>query len=88
MKKDYNLIGKIVSGDRLNLFLSLSFAERKKYTRSCFGKRRYRDIREAKEVADFYKRKDGVFLRIYKCRLCEGYHLTKKAKHKFTNNGS
>jgi len=73
-------LNRVLTGVRLELFLTSPLSERKKITNSCLRKSRYETIQEAKKVADYYKDKENLTLRIYKCKPCGGYHLTKKAK--------
>lgn len=46
--------------------------------RSCFGKSAYR----TEEIAEKYKAKAeearGITLRVYSCKICKQFHLTKK----------
>ena len=48
------------------------------WLRSCGGKVRYRRRQHAAVVADDCKAKRNIDLRMYKCRHCNGWHLTKK----------
>ena len=43
-----------------------------KMARQCSSKRRFKDIEQAKTVKRFYPN-----MRIYECKYCNGYHLTK-----------
>lgn len=44
----------------------------------CAGKRRYRNAEAAGQAASSAReRSPGLLLRIYPCRVCEGFHLTK-----------
>jgi hypothetical protein len=73
-------LNKVITGARLQLFLTSPTQKRKKITNDCLRKRRYQSITEAKRVVDFYKQAEGLNLRIYKCKHCKGHHLTKKAQ--------
>jgi hypothetical protein len=73
-------LNKVVTGARLQMFFTSPPQERKKITHDCLRKRRYSTIPEVKAVVDFYKQAENLTLRIYKCRHCSGYHLTKKTQ--------
>lgn len=45
---------------------------------SCHGKKWYSDREFARRVARYVKSKRGTDLRVYPCRLCGGWHVTKR----------
>jgi len=45
-------------------------------------KRLYETVAIAKQVAAHSLRDKGITLRVYKCRLCRHYHLTKQVPRK------
>lgn len=46
--------------------------------KTCFSKTRYDTKEIAEEQADKIYFEDGIMLYVYKCPLCNGYHLTRK----------
>ena len=46
--------------------------------RACSRKKRYGTMHEAERYAAKYELRRGVRLRIYRCPVCGGYHLTHK----------
>lgn len=48
----------------------------------CFSKTRYNTKEEADKTADYIYETENVMLYVYKCPICNGFHLTKK-KGKF-----
>ena len=46
--------------------------------KTCFSKRRYETEDEAWHVSDFLYETYNLDLGVYKCPICEGYHLTKR----------
>lgn len=49
----------------------------------CLKKVRYRSTSEAMKVAVRRSRESGIGLRVYGCRLCGGFHLTKRSLEEF-----
>lgn len=47
-----------------------------KLYKQCLKKKRYSTFRLAKKVAKISLDKRGAELRIYKCDICNGFHLT------------
>ena len=47
----------------------------------CDSKRRYSSPQEAEKNAKAMRRKRDAKLRVYRCRFCKGWHLTKKLDH-------
>ena len=46
----------------------------------CAGKRFYKTANLAARAAAGRRSVDGVFLRVYQCPVCGGFHLTKQEK--------
>ena len=44
----------------------------------CLNKRLYITYEEAQKTLSFRQKQSGHSLRIYKCPICKGYHLTSK----------
>ena len=44
----------------------------------CLGKKRYSSENHAKEIRRSCIRRGAEYLRVYYCRWCNGYHLTKR----------
>lgn len=44
----------------------------------CLNKRLYITVEEAQKTLSYRQKQTGQPLRIYKCPICKGYHLTSK----------
>ena len=44
----------------------------------CFSKTRYSTKEEANKTADYIYETENVMLYVYRCPICNGFHLTKK----------
>lgn len=52
-----------------------------KIRRSCRNKKKYHDPESAQRRANNLW-KTGIWLKVYKCSICNGYHLAKVGKQK------
>lgn len=53
-----------------------------KITSQCFKKRRYDRETDARFAAQKRESAGNVLLRVYKCHICEGFHLSSKWRNK------
>ena len=44
---------------------------------NCTAKKRYTTKELAERQADFISSTDNVYLDVYRCNICEGWHLTR-----------
>lgn len=51
------------------------------WIRECLGKKRYRTLGYAEELAKKIKKERQLQLYVYSCPSCQGYHLTKRASY-------
>jgi hypothetical protein len=56
---------------------------KKNIDKICFGKNRYETEEEAWNVSDYIWETEKVDLDIYKCPICNGWHLTSKRKRRY-----
>ena len=45
---------------------------------NCFSKTQYETYEDAQSTADYLLDTEGIKLYVYKCPLCQKYHLTKR----------
>lgn len=56
-----------------------SFQQRfRSWRNGCLAKKRYFTYKDANKVGKRATKRRGVPLRVYHCRWCNGYHLTKQ----------
>ena len=48
--------------------------------KTCFSKTRYATEEEALDTVAYLYEMEGIRLSVYKCPICNGYHLTKGKK--------
>lgn len=50
--------------------------------KTCFSKTRHETKEEAEKHADYLWETEGIDLDVYKCPICNGYHLTTRKGRK------
>lgn len=51
---------------------------KKNIDKICFSKVRHATKQEAEQHADYLWETEGIDLKVYKCPICNGYHLSSK----------
>lgn len=52
------------------------------WVKECLGKKRYRTLGFAEDLAKKIKKEREVELYVYSCPSCQGFHLTKRKEYK------
>ena len=56
---------------------------KKRESRMCSRKKRFKDIEQVKRAVSNILRNTGDKLRYYKCPICKGYHISSKGEGEF-----